>query len=120
MAKKQNRDGQNAEYPIYEKDNRTDEEKDEARLLARKALEYIRKHVKLKKSRNTGIRSVREILENPGPQVDTVRLDDKPTVDVCRCGLKPLVPDWSAMGIENPPQVCPGCKDLVERCHCSP
>lgn len=114
MAKKQNRDGQRGEYPASEKDPRTDEQREEDKVLARKALVYIRENIKLKKGR-----SAKEIAKTSGPNISNVRLPDKPTVERCRCGLKPVVPDWSAMGIENPPQVCPGCKDLVERCYCS-
>jgi hypothetical protein len=38
--------------------------------------------------------------------------------DLCRCGLKLIPVDWSMNGVENPPPICPKCRDLSAQCTC--
>jgi hypothetical protein len=121
MAKETKKRTMKPDLPYFEPDTRTDEEREAARLEARVQLAAIRKHCNIKPGKPRVMQSiVQQALTKPTPNVYSVRLPDpvRKAGDLCRCGLKLIPVDWSMNGVENPPPICPKCRDLSAQCTC--
>jgi hypothetical protein len=107
------------DLPQFEPDERTDEEKEVARLLARDMLQRVRDRCKIE-DKPKEMSPLEQALKHPTPNVPSTQLPDSghKAGDRCRCGLALVDVDWSMHGVENAPPICPKCRNLPRHCTC--